>query len=78
MSSGDIWQFSAQVTDDNRTPNPTVFDSGQALDGCGVNGGEVLIIFEGTDFEDRTHRQWRPPAPVQAPSTMTSHWTLSC
>ena len=57
MSSGDTWEFSAQVTDDNRTPNPTVFDPGQALDGCGDNGGEVLIIFEGTDFEDRTHRQ---------------------
>jgi len=27
------------------------------LDGCGDNGGEELIIFEGTDFEDRTHRQ---------------------
>ena len=57
MSSGDIWEVSAQVTDDNRTPDPTLFDPGQALDGCGENGGQVLIIFEGTDFEDRTHRQ---------------------
>jgi plastocyanin len=57
MSSGDIWEFSGQITDDNRTPDPTMFDAGQALDGCGDNGGEVLIIFEGTDFEDRTHRQ---------------------
>lgn len=57
LSSGDIWDLSAQVTDDNRTPDPTLFDPGQALDGCGENGGEVLIIFEGTDFEDRTHRQ---------------------
>ena len=54
-SNGDIWEFSAQVTDDNRTA--IIKDSGQALDGCGENGGEVLLIMEGTDFDDRTHRQ---------------------
>ena len=53
--SGDIWEFTAQVTDDNRTA--LIKDSGQALDGCGTNGGKVLVIMEGTDFEDRTHRQ---------------------
>mgnify|MGYP001214008221 FL=1 len=54
-TNGDIWEFTAQVTDDNRTA--LIKDSGQALDGCGENGGEVLLIMEGTDFEDRTHRQ---------------------
>ncbi len=54
-SSGDIWEFTAQVTDDNRTA--LIKDAGQALDGCAENGGEVLLIMEGTDFEDRTHRQ---------------------
>ena len=54
-SNGDIWEFTAQVTDDNRTA--IIKDSGQALDGCSENGGEVLLIMEGTDFEDRTHRQ---------------------
>ncbi len=53
--AGDIWEFSGQVTDDNRTAFEK--DLGQALDGCDENGGEVLLIMEGTDFEDRTHRQ---------------------
>jgi len=54
-SSGEIWEFTAQVTDDNRTP--VVRDLGQALDGNGSNGGDVLVIFEGTDFDNRQHRQ---------------------
>jgi len=54
-SSGDVWSVSAQVTDDNRTPS--IRDLGQALDGQGENGGKVLLIFEGTDFENRQHRQ---------------------
>jgi len=54
-SSGDIWEFSAQVTDDNRTAFDK--DLGQALSGCGVLGGEVSVILEGIDFEDRVHRQ---------------------
>ena len=55
LQAGDIWEFSGQVTDDNRTAVEK--DLGEALDGCLENGGEVLLIMEGTDFEDRTHRQ---------------------
>ncbi|MDP7092253.1 MAG: hypothetical protein QF448_05555, partial [Candidatus Thalassarchaeaceae archaeon] len=54
-SSGDIWEFTAQVTDDNRTAFEK--DLGQALSGCGELGGNVSIILEGIDFEDRTYRQ---------------------
>ena len=38
-SSGDIWEFTAQVTDDNRTAFEK--DLGQALSGCGELGGNV-------------------------------------
>jgi plastocyanin len=55
LSSGDIWEFTAQVTDDNRTAFDK--DLGQALSGCGDLGGEVSVILEGIDFEDRVHRQ---------------------
>ncbi|MEE2625398.1 MAG: hypothetical protein VYD50_03995, partial [Candidatus Thermoplasmatota archaeon] len=54
-SSGDIWEFTAQITDDNRTAFEK--DLGQALSGCGELGGNVSIILEGIDFEDRTYRQ---------------------
>jgi len=53
--SGEIWQFTAQVTDDNRTP--ALRDTGMALDGNGSNGGTVQVIFEGTDFDNVQHRQ---------------------
>ena len=53
--SGQDWYFTAQVTDDNRTAFEK--DSGQALDGCGENGGTVTMIMEGLDFEDRVHRK---------------------
>ena len=54
--SGDIWDFTAQVTDDNTT---SVRDSGgSALDGAvAPNGGLVDVIFEGVDFSGVTHRQ---------------------
>ncbi|MDP6900110.1 MAG: hypothetical protein QGF94_04670 [Candidatus Thalassarchaeaceae archaeon] len=54
-SSGEVWQFTAAVTDDNRTP--ALRDSGQALDGNGSDGGTVQVIFEGTDFDNVQHRQ---------------------
>ena len=53
-SSGEVWQFTAQVTDDNRTAER---DLGQALDGNMSNGGMVQLIFEGTDFDNQQHRQ---------------------
>ena len=53
--SGQDWFFTAQVTDDNRTAFTK--DSGQALDGCGENGGNITLILEGLDFEDRVHRK---------------------
>ena len=54
--SGDIWDFTAQVTDDNTT---SIRDSGgSALDGAeSPNGGLVDVIFEGVDFNGVTHRQ---------------------
>jgi plastocyanin len=55
LSSGDYWEFSAQVTDDNRTA--AIKDKGEFLDGCDENGGEILVILEGVDFEQRIHRQ---------------------
>ena len=53
--SGDLWEFTAQVTDDNRTPETK--DIGSALDGGGENGGKVQVIFEGIDFDNVYHRQ---------------------
>tara|TARA_Y100000766_G_C18916306_1_gene611745 strand:+ start:1183 stop:9255 length:8073 start_codon:yes stop_codon:yes gene_type:complete len=54
--SGDLWDFTAQVTDDNTT---SVRDGGgAALDGAEApNGGLVDVIFEGVDFNGVTHRQ---------------------
>ena len=63
-SSGDLWEFNAMVTDDNMTPFEK--DGGQVLNSCAGEmqnpdgydlGGNVTVIFEGIDFEDRTHRQ---------------------
>jgi len=54
-SSGEVWQFTAMVTDDNRTP--VLRDTGQGLDGSGSEGGIVQVIFEGTDFDNVQHRQ---------------------
>ena len=55
--SGDRWDFTAQVTDDNKTA--TVRDSGgRELSGSGTpNGGLVDVIYEGLDFEGVLHRQ---------------------
>ena len=51
--SGDRWDFTAQVVDDNKT---SVRDpGGAALDGA--NSGLVDVIFEGTDFNGVFHRQ---------------------
>ena len=54
--SGDLWDFTAQVKDDNKTLE---FDSGgRDLDGeSAPNGGLVDVIFEGTDFDNVQHRQ---------------------
>ncbi|MEC9090667.1 MAG: hypothetical protein VYC11_04790, partial [Candidatus Thermoplasmatota archaeon] len=54
-STGEYWQFSAKVTDDNSTP--ALRDPGAALDGSGAEGGILQVIFEGTDFENVQHRQ---------------------
>lgn len=53
---GDTWDFTAQVTDDNKT---LVRDSGgSALSGSAApTGGLVDVIFEGQDFEGTLHRQ---------------------
>ena len=54
--SGDKWDFTAQVSDDNKT---AVRDAG----GTALSGGEtpygglVDVIFEGTDFQGTLHRQ---------------------
>lgn len=53
--SGDVWEFTAQVTDDNRTPG--IRDLGSSLSGDGEDGGNVSVIFEGLDFENIAHRQ---------------------
>ena len=55
--SGDRWDFTAQVTDDNKTA--TIRDSGgRELSGSGTpNGGLVDVIYEGLDFEGVMHRQ---------------------
>ena len=51
--SGDRWDFTAQVVDDNKT---SIRDpGGAALDGA--NSGLVDVIFEGTDFNGVFHRQ---------------------
>ncbi|MBT7638246.1 MAG: DUF4129 domain-containing protein [Euryarchaeota archaeon] len=54
--SGDRWDFTAQVVDDNKTQ---VRDSGgAALDGANApNGGLVDVIFEGKGFDGINHRQ---------------------
>ena len=51
--SGDRWDFTAQVVDDNKT---SIRDSGgAALDGA--SSGLVDVIFEGSDFNGVSHRQ---------------------
>lgn len=54
--SGDLWDFTAQVKDDNKTLE---YDTGgRDLDGeTSPNGGLVDVIFEGTDFDNVQHRQ---------------------
>jgi hypothetical protein len=54
--SGDKWDFTAQVSDDNKT---NIRDSGgTALSGSETPyGGLVDVIFEGTDFQGTLHRQ---------------------
>ncbi|MGB2037396.1 MAG: DUF4129 domain-containing protein [Candidatus Poseidoniaceae archaeon] len=54
--NGDLWDFTAQVKDDNKTFE---YDSGgRDLDGTTApNGGLVDVIFEGTDFDNVQHRQ---------------------
>jgi len=54
--SGDRWDFTAQVVDDNKTQ---VRDSGgAALDGANApDGGLVDVIFEGKGFDGINHRQ---------------------
>ncbi len=54
--SGDKWDFTAQVSDDNKT---VVRDSGgTALSGSETPfGGLVDVIFEGSDFQGTLHRQ---------------------
>ena len=55
--SGDRWEFTAQVTDDNKTVS--IRDSGgRELNGPNSpNGGLVDVIYEGIDFEGVYHRQ---------------------
>jgi hypothetical protein len=54
--SGDRWDFTAQIVDDNKTQ---VRDSGgAALDGAEApDGGLVDVIFEGKGFDGINHRQ---------------------
>ena len=55
--SGDLWDFTAVVTDDNATPFERN-DGGLALDGpIAPTGGLVDVIYEGQDFEGVFHRQ---------------------
>jgi hypothetical protein len=54
-SSGEIWDFTAEVTDDGRTP--AIRDSGQALDSASCPNCTVQVIFEGLDFDNVQHRQ---------------------
>jgi hypothetical protein len=54
--SGDKWDFTAQVTDDNKTIERD--SGGSALTGSTPpNGGLVDVIFEGKDFDGVSHRQ---------------------
>ncbi len=55
--SGDRWDFTAQVTDDNKTA--LIRDSGgRELSGANSpNGGLVDVIYEGLDFDGVLHRQ---------------------
>jgi hypothetical protein len=55
--SGDRWEFTAQVTDDNRTA--LIRDGGgRELNGPNSpNGGLVDVIYEGLDFQGVLHRQ---------------------
>ena len=54
--SGDRWDFTAQVTDDNKTA--TIKDSeDENLVALYTNGGLVDVIYEGLDFEGVMHRQ---------------------
>ena len=58
FSSGDQWEFSAIVTDDNMTPFEK--DGGTVLNSCAGDmknpqtgndlGGNITVIFEGIDF----------------------------
>ncbi|MGB0515652.1 MAG: DUF4129 domain-containing protein [Poseidonia sp.] len=54
--SGDKWDFTAQISDDNKT---SIRDAGgTALSGSDTPyGGLVDVIFEGTDFQGTLHRQ---------------------
>ena len=54
--SGDKWDFTAQVSDDNKT---SIRDAGgTALSGSDTPyGGLVDVIFEGSDFQGTLHRQ---------------------
>ncbi len=54
--SSELWDFTAKVTDDNRT---VIRDSGgQSLSGYSApNGGLVDVIFEGLAFDSTYHRQ---------------------
>jgi len=54
--SGDKWDFTAQVSDDNKT---SIRDAGgTALSGAeSPYGGLVDVIFEGSDFQGTLHRQ---------------------
>ena len=55
--SGDRWDFTAQVTDDNKTA--TIKDAGgrELSGGSSPNGGLVDVIYEGLDFDGVMHRQ---------------------
>jgi len=54
--SGDKWDFTAQISDDNKT---SIRDAGgTALSGAeSPYGGLVDVIFEGSDFQGTLHRQ---------------------
>ena len=55
--SGDRWDFTAQITDDNKTA--TIRDAGgRELSGASSpNGGLVDVIYEGLSFDGVMHRQ---------------------
>ena len=68
--NGDDWRLSAVILDDNKTPfdkdvgGAVLTTLGEDMDCAPIQnqdgydlGGNVTIIFEGVDFEDRTHRQ---------------------